>query len=281
MTNRISQGMRIFSISRFHFQPCSPITPLIMQKETKSDSLWVRVRSWQKGLMGALLFGGMATATAAVVQNNFFVTGSGTSPGTPISSSDLLQTQLSSASRTGSPGFGDTYFYREDSGYTVDLSRLSDGTFGNSGGDPDSSVLPNNTTITFAFNLASNPFGYSLTSIRTYAGWDSGRDGQEYSVEYSTVSAPGTFVSLYSIAQFNPEVDDDVATMVQLTSNSGFLAENVALIRFNFNGFENGGTAYREFDIAGTGSVPEPSTYAMTSGLALIAFGLLSRHRKQ
>lgn len=251
-----------------------------MQMTTTPKSSLLRVFSRQRVFLGALLFGGMATAGAAVVQNNFFVTGSGTSPGTPITSSDLLQTQLSSASRTGSPGFGDTYFYREDSGYTVDLARLSNGAFGDSGGDPDSSVLPNNTTITFAFNLASNPHGYSLSSIRTYAGWDSGRDGQRYTVEYSTVSAPSTFTSLYSIAQFNPEVDDDVATMVQLTSNSGFLAQNVAQIRFIFNGFENGGTAYREFDIGGLGSVPEPSAYAVTSGLALIAFGVLSRRRK-
>jgi hypothetical protein len=56
-----------------------------------------------------------------------------------------------------------------------------------------------------------------LSTIQTYAGWDSGRDGQQYTVEYSTVAAPGTFLSLATASRFdttsfpltNPVYDDD------------------------------------------------------------------------
>jgi hypothetical protein len=227
----------------------------------------------------ALLFCSVATVSAAVIQNNYYSTDD--HPGSPVSNGDLLQTELSSASRTGSPGFGNTYFYREDSGYTVDLSRLTDGSFGNTGGDSDSSIFPNHTTITFAFNLGAHPYGYSLSSIRTYAAWDSGRDGQEYSVEYSNVGTPDTFISLTSITRYNPDFDDDNSTMVQLTSSSGYLAENVAKVRFIFNGFENGGTAFREFDIAGVANVPEPGAYGLVGALALATYGTLSRRQKR
>ena len=67
--------------------------------------------------------------------------------------------------------------------------------------------------------------------------------------------------------------------MVQLQADTGFLAENVAAVRFNFNGIENGGTAYREFVVKGSevSAVPEPS--AVTGALVLLAGGLLRRRR--
>jgi hypothetical protein len=223
---------------------------------------------------------------SAVVQTNFG-TGDGTLPGYAVSTADLLQTALASASRTGAPGSGDLYFYREDSGYTVDLSRLSDGAFGAMGADPSPSVLPNETALTFALDITANPDGYSLTHIRTYAGWDSGRDGQEYTVEYSTVSAPGTFVSLATVTRYdvtsfplwefedhdgNPIFFDDTSnahTLVELTHTSGVLAANVARLRFTFNGIENGGTGFREFDVIGAPTaVPEPAVAAVVAGRA-------------
>ncbi|MBI2511421.1 MAG: PEP-CTERM sorting domain-containing protein [Opitutae bacterium] len=226
------------------------------------------------------------SAHAQIVQTNFGSETESLPGGVTLSTTDLLQTSLSSASRTGSAGSGNTYFYREDSGYTVDISRLYDGDFGSFGstglgGDGHYTVMPNNVTITFTFDLSTNTSGYDLSAIRTFASWDDGRDGQRYEVQYSTASAPSTFTSLYTIASYNPSfvTGDPANTVVQLTASSGSLATNVAALRFFFTGFENGGTAYREFDVVGAAAVPEPSTYAALVGLAALA--LVGLRRRQ
>jgi len=242
-------------------------------------------------------------ASGAVVQTNYG-TGDGSLPGSSaiVAADNLLSTSLASASRTGDgvPNPGDLYFYREDSGYTVDLARLYDGQFGDAGSNSSASVLPNQVSLTFSFDLLASPAGYNLSSIKTYAGWDSGRDGQQYTVEYSTVAAPGTFLSLATANRFdttdfpltNPVYDDDgnetggfsanrdeASTLVQLEADAGFLAANVAAVRFNFNGVENGGTGFREFVIEGSevAAVPEPT--ALFGTLGLLAGGLAVRRR--
>jgi hypothetical protein len=255
-----------------------------------------------------------ALAAGAVTQTNWS-TGDSSLPGdSPIvHANNLLHTSLASATRTGAgeTNPGNFYFYRENDagGYNVDLARLYDGQFGASGSSSSASVLPNKVSLTFAFNLTPNSAGYNLSTIRTYAGWDSGRDGQQYTVEYSTVSAPGTFSSLATVSRFDttifpltePVYNDDgewtgtykeyeweAATLVQLRAESGFLAENVAALRFNFTGFgdngnafENGGTGFREFVVQGAAAeisaVPEPS--ALFGTMMLLAAGVLTRRR--
>jgi hypothetical protein len=248
----------------------------------------------------ALLLGVAALAAPAqVVQTNF---GSGTEslPGDiALSSTDLLQTQLTSATRSAS---GDGAFYREESGYDVVLSRLSDGQFGAFGGYSNYTVMPNDVAITFVFDTTVNTLGYSLSSIRTFASWDDGRDGQRYEVQYATVDNPTDFLSLYVISaydntdfptrwEYDYDLDEEVEvtdtdisnTLVQLTAAGGVLAENVAALRFVFDGYENSGTAYREFDVLGAATVsavPEPSAYAaLLGGGALIGTVLIRRRR--
>lgn len=230
----------------------------------------------------------VASAQVTIVQTNYVA--NGTVPASfEISSVDLLQTNLDSATRTGAPGSGNTYFYREDSGYTVDLSRLSDGAFGTAGStglgnDGNYTVMPNNVTLTFDFDITTNTAGYTLTSIRTYAGWDTGRDGQDYTIQYSLVDAPATYLDLIDIAQYNPTDNySDSHTLVVLTGEDGAdMVEGVASLRFVFAGFENGGTAYREFDIIGTATtaVPEPGTYALLAGCGALGLCLLRRARR-
>jgi len=157
-------------------------------------------------------------------------------------------------------------------------------------------------SLTFNFDLLASPAGYNLTTIKTYAGWDSGRDGQQYTVEYSTAADPFVFLSLASVSRFDntdfpivegyvwdDQLEDNVpglvedksqaATLVQLQADAGFLAGNVAAVRFNFNGVENGGTGFREFVIEGAevAAVPEPAS--MFGTLGLLAGGLVLRRR--
>jgi hypothetical protein len=190
----------------------------------------------------------------------------------PVSNSDLLQTNLSAATSTG--GFA---------GFSANtLSLLSNGAFGASGASGGTaSVAPGlGTTIRFDLDLSANPLGYILTRMETFASWDTGRDGQEYTVAYSTVAAPNTFTTLAVVPEFEAPVGTPFAdshTRISLTDDTGVLATNVASIRYTFTTVEANGTAYREFDVFGT-PVPEPS------GLSLVCLaggGLLLRARKR
>ena len=131
-----------------------------------------------------------------------------------------------------------------------------------------------------------NTLGYTLTNLSTYAGWNAGRDGQEYTVSYSTVGAPGTFTTLTTIPQFNPTGVPfaDAHTLVSLTDSTGVLATGVAAVRYTFTGFENGGTAYREFDAFGSPTtgpgnpgVPDAGSTAALLGLGLGALAFARR----
>jgi hypothetical protein len=241
------------------------------------------------GMLSLVLLA-LPVAKAAVIQTNFG-TGDGTTPGGAFSSAgNLLATNLSSASFLS----GGTFYFN-----TVVLDRLYDDALGTPGGYEEFTVTPNIATL--QFNLTG---AFNLTTIRTYASWDSGRDGQQYEVRYATAAAPSTFTTLYSVVAFNNAdfpilVDENVydedgetligtrkvpdtntsSTMISLTSNSGVLAANVVSLQFIFNGYENGGTGFREFQVLGTSvsSVPEPGTFLPA---ALIVAGAWLRRRQ-
>lgn len=193
-----------------------------------------------------------------------------------VSNTDLLQTNLGSVTNTGS-------VYNEFSG---GLAALYDGQFGFAGtAGQDTGVTDENGdpvwvspgqqsfglsspggSITFNLDLSSNAAGYTIFSISTYTGWDPGRDGQSYSVFYNTAT-DSTFTKLGDVLADGSNTysgRSNSRIRVVSTSDSGPLADNVASIRFDFDGFENGGTAYREIDIHGAPvGVPEPSGLAM------------------
>ncbi len=251
-------------------------------------SLWAAGR----GITALLLMMGVThSAQADIIQTNYG-TSDDTVPGGPFDpSGNILATNLLSASASGS-------FYRQDSGYPVVVSRLYDGALGplsssGLGGDGRDTVMPNVATIQFDLDAP-----YDITAIRTYASWDSGRDGQQYTVSYATALSPSTYTTLVAISRFDVTdfplredfdwetgepimvPDEDFATtLVQLTATGGVLAQQVVSLRFVFNGVENGGTAYREFQVA---AVPEPSTYAMAlAGLACGGYLVRRRNRRQ
>jgi hypothetical protein len=72
-------------------------------------------------------------------------------------------------------------------------------------------------------------------------------------------------------------------TLVTVNDSNGLLAKNVAAVRFIFNGFENGGTAYREIDVWGTSApsaVPLPSA-VWFFGSALFGLTVVGRNRRR
>lgn len=241
-------------------------------------------------LLAALAPFAPSLAGAATVQTNYG-DGEGNVPGGAFNpSGNLLSTHLASVSATGS-------YYRQSSGYAVVPSRLYDGTLGplssdGLGNDGNYTIMPNLATIQFNFAAA-----YDLTRIRTYASWDSGRSGQRYTVKYATADAPLSFVTLMAISQYNNtsfpmrdqydfntfsmiQVPDEniSSTLVELTSSSGTLANNVVSLQFVFDGYQNGGTAYREFQVSGSAvAVPEVGSLAGLAALCLLPLGLRRR----
>jgi hypothetical protein len=125
-------------------------------------------------------------------------------------------------------------------------SSPSEVTCGTAGGGAGQSVT---------YTLTGSAGGYTLTNIVVYGGWgDAGRDQQAYTVYYSKVSAPATFIQL-SPVNYNPANASGVqsATRATLAPANGVLATNVAAVKFDFTSPvpENGYCGYSEIDLYG------------------------------
>ncbi|WP_193211627.1 beta strand repeat-containing protein [Luteolibacter marinus] len=142
---------------------------------------------------------------------------------------------------TATPGTASTH-----EGSSGAWSTLTDGLLGLPG-ENASSVTPNNgESVIFPLDTAAQPAGYDITSFDSYCAWgDSGRDNQDYTLEYSTVADPLTFIPIATVA--NHTGNPNNCTHTRLTDTSGYLATAVHSIRINFAGQENGYTGFREF----------------------------------
>lgn len=217
-------------------------------------------------LVLAAALGFTSGAHAAII-----VSGSGNNTGFSVSSTDLLQTQLESTNDQLSINTGENNAW--SGGATV--GSLTDGNFLTSPEASTGSLVISGGSVTYTFNTTTNTFGYDLSQIGIFSGWrDNGRDGIDITISYATVSAPTTFQELARAVQ------DDVDSQFEhanITENSApFLAIGVKSIRFTFNSPENGGAGYKELDVVGVATVPEPSA-ALLGGLGLLA--LIRRRR--
>ena len=211
------------------------------------------------------------TAVSPVI-TDAVASGAGSFSPFTVSNTDLLQTSLASFSSTGT-------FNLENTG---GIPALANGSFNITGvaqNNPDLATGQSNASITVNLNLATNPLGYDISSIVGYGGWnDGGRDRQLYNIYVSFVGDP-TFA-------FIGGVDHDINNTQTVPSASravftlGTPLSNVDSIRIDFPaGQENGYAGYGEFDVIGTGSVPEPSS-ALLMVSALSATCAFRRSRR-
>ncbi len=206
----------------------------------------------------------IAGAHASVIVTNTTQYNSGFT----VSNTDLLQTHLQSASYSGS-------FTAENAKGT---SAFNNGVFGGQGNQANGGEAATgaNNSATFTFDRA-----YNLTSIDSYAGWDAYRGGQSYDLFYATSAAPANWILLTSV--FNDATGAGIGntnTRENIVASSGFLATNVASLRFDFkNNLNQGYAGYREIDVQGSAVVPEPGSIALL-GLALGGLAMFGR-RKQ
>ncbi|MBI1324764.1 DUF4214 domain-containing protein [bacterium] len=231
---------------------------------TLSDST-VSVNSALNGA-GTYNQGGSLALTNCTVSSNFYLdpgvagvpslSSAGSSDGFTIPTSGLLQTSLSSTNVVGN-----VFNLSGGEGlHPGGIAMLKDGQFGppgltdDPGPNPDLVILINGEQITYNLDTGTNPLGYDITNINTYAGWrDSGHSRQDYTVLYSTVLDPTRFQVLSDVS--TPTFDGSPSdTAAFLTSSTGILASHVAAIRFSFPLPQNAYVGYRELFVQGTPS---------------------------
>ena len=150
-------------------------------------------------------------------------------------------------------------------GFSQNIGDLTDGTYGWINYQPG--VSPTIVTCgggggqSVTYTLGSAASGYSISNIVVYGGWsDAGRDQQAYTVSYSTVAAPATFITL-AVANYNPANPSAVQSATRSTMRSatgGPLATNVAALMFDFTtpAPENGYVGYAEIAVYGASLEP-------------------------
>src|SRR5437764_6958187 len=109
------------------------------------------------------------------------------------------------------------------------------------------------------YTLGNNVNGYSVTNIQIAGGWnDNGRNSQFYTVSYSTVANPTTFIPIKAVNN-SPTFPSESVIRTTIKPAAGVLASNVYAIEVDFTtpaGVPNGYSGYSEISVYGSPSAP-------------------------
>jgi hypothetical protein len=230
----------------------------------------------------SILFSSVLAVLTGSVGAAITVTGSNNdSAGFTVSATDLLQTQMTG----GNSSVNDTLIINtaENNAWTGasgpftnpagNVGNLTDGDFSfasNAGFTGSAGAYTiSGGTITFNLNTSINTLGYDISDIGIYTGWvNDGRDGINVEVFYATVGAPSTYVSLGTAV--HDGLGRYASAVYTETVSPNLLATGVRSIRFSFGTQENSGVGYKELDVTGVATIPEPSA-ALFGGLGVLA----------
>jgi hypothetical protein len=136
------------------------------------------------------------------------------------------------------------------------------GNANNSGPEPGSLLV---------YTLPASAHGYNLTNITVDGGWaDNGRDGQAFTVLYSTVASPGHFAFLTNV-DYVPSTPSGTPIANQEAIHDalgGVIASNVNAVEFVLNApnSENGFVGYGAIAVEGT-----PATTVISPVISITA----------
>src|SRR5665213_1779303 len=217
------------------------------------------------GVAAVTVEGTKATATASLPPPSFTYSNELVAAATPptwtIETDSLIAGM--SPTVTGSGNFS-------NEGEVTGVSALTDGTFGAVDSPGSYATCGRNAGTSVTYTLTSSAYGSDVTNIVVYSGWgNANRDGQFFTVSYSTVAAPTTYLPL-TTAIYNPiNSGSPSANRVQISStNAVALAQQVYNIKFDFTlqagNMDNGYSGYAELIVEGHDSAtppPPPSPY--------------------
>jgi hypothetical protein len=226
-------------------------------------------------VLAAVMGGICAPASHAVIVGTQFDSTTGFSGAGEIapSTTDLLAGLIES---------GSVFQDQENLGTDTTASSLTNGLFGPPGLTPapgpnqQVAIIGNNQTLTYTLGNGPNSAGYTISEFRAYSGWqDTGRARQNFTLTYSTVAAPTTFIPLTTFSGTANTLDE----LTVVKDNLGATIPNVYAVQFKTAGdVQNGYVGYREFDLLGTATAPEPATLGL---LGTGALSLLARRRRR
>ena len=150
-----------------------------------------------------------------------------------------------------------------NAGGGVNADPIRNGTTFNGSGQPETQNdgktfrgYGTGSSVTFRLNITHSPTGYDLRQIKTFAGHEDSRAGQNYSVSVAHCSEPTNFKLLVPSASVACEggsseiVIQDLQGGV-LANGPTIKASGVAAVRFDFQDNALGFNVYREIQIVG------------------------------
>ena len=240
------------------------------------------VLSWATGAQASIILSGENTAADAAGKD--YATAATYTPN--IVNNDLIDANsstLASWTRDKNPFFEDITL-NDGQGHptTSAAGTYWPVTFGDKG------KLP--ATYTYNLDVSTNPQGYDIQEIRSYAGWNENGStlaNQKYELLVSTLgNAEFTSLGTFTYTPFAAtDTNTAAATKVTLTEDTtGVIASGVDALQFVLmdTGLAIGidGNVYHEIDVIGVATVPEPATVwlLVTGGLTAL---VLLRHRQK
>jgi hypothetical protein len=223
---------------------------------------------------------GTPAATSSVVASPVLVTGSNESGSNPFRSTWTEETPNLIAGLSPTIANGDF----TGGGYCSGPSVLTDGAIGVSGNASTFAACGYSGGTSLIYTLTNSVNGSDVTNIVTYSGWaNTGRYGQYYTVSYSTVLAPSTFIPITTVFYLPYATNGTPACRVAVnTSTRAALAKKVSRIKFDFaspsgaSSFNNAWQGYSEIVVQGTNSAPPLSTNALLASLSITPAGTLN-----
>lgn len=193
-----------------------------------------------------------------------------------VSTTDLL-----SAAETSVESFTGAWSNSGGSGVAGEagLAELTDGVHG--GAFDGWTTVTVGASVTYDLGVGTG-LGWDLDTVRSISAFGvASLANQEFTFEYETVSGGG----YTTVGTFGP-VDTSAATVpgtyystqITLTNSTEPLASGVRYVRFTARPTTDSNPAFRELDVVGTATIPEPSSAVLLgAGLGLL---LIRRRRR-